>query len=493
MRKYDAIVVGAGCGGLGAATALQKNGVKTLLLEKHNTAGGAAESFVRGRFEFEASLHILSNLGTKENPGVLRELFDTLGITDQIEWLELENYASLIIPGKINLSLPANRKKLEAKLSAVFPEEAEGIKTVFEVIYGVMEEYHKMLDNNFDLVNPLEKLDENATKEKYPYFYKYAYMPLPAFFAQTVKNPYLIGALCTMLTYSGPLEQSTVIDLAIWTYYYIEYKPFHVRGCSFSYSSALVEAFRKLGGEPQFNTAVVKLLTEDDKVVGVVTEQGEEIYADQVICNFAPMIAYKQMLEPSFVPASVLKEDHGYTFHGAPSQMYLGLDCTPEEIGITDTNNFIFLPEGRLTLTCHDLGDPHHKEEGKCTVTLLVSDSGYNWVNVPVEDYYQAKYKVGEKMLRWAEMAYPGISEHIEEMEISTSVTNARFMGAPSGTIAGQLVLHRDYVLGAMDHNKIPGLTFVGAWNNNPGGMQPAMFNGWGTGNHLVKEYFSKK
>ncbi len=51
-EKYDVIVVGAGNAGLVAAATTAKNGLKTLLLEKHNLPGGCATSFRRGRFEF---------------------------------------------------------------------------------------------------------------------------------------------------------------------------------------------------------------------------------------------------------------------------------------------------------------------------------------------------------------------------------------------------------------------------------------------------------
>ena len=52
MKKYDAIVVGAGSGGNIGALALQKGGKNTLLIEKHNITGGTGSSFRRGRFEF---------------------------------------------------------------------------------------------------------------------------------------------------------------------------------------------------------------------------------------------------------------------------------------------------------------------------------------------------------------------------------------------------------------------------------------------------------
>jgi phytoene dehydrogenase-like protein len=53
----DVVVVGAGLGGLGAGLELARQGAKVLVLEQHNLPGGFATSFVRGRFEFEPSLH----------------------------------------------------------------------------------------------------------------------------------------------------------------------------------------------------------------------------------------------------------------------------------------------------------------------------------------------------------------------------------------------------------------------------------------------------
>ena len=52
MQKYDAVVIGAGNGGLAAACRMAKGGKKTLLVERHNLPGGCASSFRRGRFEF---------------------------------------------------------------------------------------------------------------------------------------------------------------------------------------------------------------------------------------------------------------------------------------------------------------------------------------------------------------------------------------------------------------------------------------------------------
>jgi phytoene dehydrogenase-like protein len=51
-KKWDAIVIGSGMGGLTAAALLAKKGLRTLLLEKEKQVGGYVVSFERGGFTF---------------------------------------------------------------------------------------------------------------------------------------------------------------------------------------------------------------------------------------------------------------------------------------------------------------------------------------------------------------------------------------------------------------------------------------------------------
>ena len=80
LQEADAVVIGAGNGGLAAACRMAKAGKKTLLIERHNMPGGCASSFRRGRFEFETALHEISEWGTKENPGGCRRICDEFGL-----------------------------------------------------------------------------------------------------------------------------------------------------------------------------------------------------------------------------------------------------------------------------------------------------------------------------------------------------------------------------------------------------------------------------
>jgi len=53
---FDVIVIGAGLGGLSAATHLAVHNYKVLVIEQHDKVGGCATLFHRDEFVFDASL-----------------------------------------------------------------------------------------------------------------------------------------------------------------------------------------------------------------------------------------------------------------------------------------------------------------------------------------------------------------------------------------------------------------------------------------------------
>lgn len=64
--KYDAIVVGAGPAGCGAAIALGRSGLKTLLIEKFNCLGGAwTTGFMNPFFDFANKTGFVKELVTE--------------------------------------------------------------------------------------------------------------------------------------------------------------------------------------------------------------------------------------------------------------------------------------------------------------------------------------------------------------------------------------------------------------------------------------------
>src|SRR3954471_9784216 len=90
--EYDAVVVGAGMGGLTAAALLARNGVRVLAVEAGSGPGGLAHAFERGGYEFDPAVHMLGD------PPYYKRLLAYLEAEDAVKWLELPSVLTLICP-----------------------------------------------------------------------------------------------------------------------------------------------------------------------------------------------------------------------------------------------------------------------------------------------------------------------------------------------------------------------------------------------------------
>jgi len=80
-EQYDAIVVGAGIAGLGAAAILQRAGMRTVCLERDSKAGGRMQGFdLEGGWRLDIGLH-LAELGDASSSS---ELVRAVG--KEVEW-----------------------------------------------------------------------------------------------------------------------------------------------------------------------------------------------------------------------------------------------------------------------------------------------------------------------------------------------------------------------------------------------------------------------
>ena len=77
---YDAVVVGAGIGGIVAACQLAERGVKVLLLERYLIPGGSAGRFERDGYIFDVGASVMFGLGTEVSVGVITRENGSLGI-----------------------------------------------------------------------------------------------------------------------------------------------------------------------------------------------------------------------------------------------------------------------------------------------------------------------------------------------------------------------------------------------------------------------------
>src|SRR6266568_4598348 len=88
MSGYDAVVVGAGLGGLTSGAILARAGLKVLVIERGNSVGGAASSYKVGDLFIEASLHETS--GPQDLRDQKHDPLGRAGVLDKGQWVSTE-------------------------------------------------------------------------------------------------------------------------------------------------------------------------------------------------------------------------------------------------------------------------------------------------------------------------------------------------------------------------------------------------------------------
>ena len=492
MSDFDVVVIGAGNAGLTAAVTLAKSGVKTRLLEQHNVPGGAATSFIRGRFEFEVALHQLSGLGTEENPGPLRGMFARMDILEKLEFVEEPDLYRSWVPGQLDITLPANREGVIETLSNHFPAETDGIKKFFGLTYQLAQ----------DLFKGLAGRDPEFGSEKYPSFCNYALRDSESVMSEFLSDPMLKLAIASYWGYVGqPPKTLSFLDLALLLVLYIEYKPYHLKGGSQALSQALLDSFLEAGGTARFSCGAKEIKVENGEVRAVVTENGDEVETACVVSNASLPTTYLDMIGPEHLPADAFDELRPRTIGPSAFTAYCGLDCKPDDIGIEVSSTFAFttadaesmmgprnglvIPDG-VMMTCYDVADPEFSPEGCCHVSVLCLSYAEPWLAIPPESYHETKYNLASHMLNIAEGLHPGFRDALEEVEIATPLTHMNYLRTPGGSIYGFDQMAKDTSMFVSHRPLIKGLYHAGAWVGT-GGFQPTLQSGVSAARKIVK------
>ncbi len=490
MKNYDVIIIGAGNAGLASGSTLVEHGKKVAIFEKHNIPGGCGTSFRRGRFEFEVALHQLSQMGTPEKPGPLREQFKRYGIEDKIDWIEIESLYKINLPDGRGVALPASREGAEKVLIETFPHEKENILKYYEMVYKFNDEISAFMASSAKSTGEPSALKKGVMKMMFPKMYKtlakYAVRSTEDVLNEFFKTKEVQLCLSAYWCFMGVAPDKFPFSiLARCTHIYTEDRPFYLRGGSQVMSQALADYVSNNGGDVFYNNGVKKIIIENGKAVGVIAEDGEEYRAKQILSNVSPTVTYAGLVGEENTPVEAREYLKPYKPGISALTCFIGLDCPPEEVGFTDSFNLTYnsLDENRdflnsyeldtsidpIISTCYTIDDPMVSPLGTSILTAGTLKYSEAWERLSPEQYYEAKYKAANTIIDRLETKYPGLRSHIEEIEVATPLTHMRYLGHPSGAIYGYEQDLKSSVFFFPQDTFIEGLDFASGWVNTCG------------------------
>ncbi len=456
-------------------------GKKTLLIEKHNLPGGAATSFVRGRFQIEPSLHEICDYGPEDNPGDVRNILEGYGV--KLKWYECKDCFRVISRysdgSPMDVTMPAGIDNFIDKMEEYVPGSREKMTKLFAL-------FQEVLDGIAYITASKGNPDSKVLQTEYPDMLRCgAYSTQKVFDALKLPKK-CQDILATYWSYLGvDMEHLAFIHYAAMVHKYVQRSAYIPAHTSHEFSTAMIERFRELGGTVWFNCRAEEFLFNGDRLCGVRTNLGD-IECDYALANINPDIIYGRMMPKELIPEreKKLSAARNRILGGRMYTAYFCCDLTPEELGITDYSYFLpstadsaeeykRIQGGMKTndysiFLCYNIVNPDFSPKGTCVCSFTTFGAPGEWGELKQEDYFKFKTDGAKKMLRiLREKTGIDLTGHIEEMEVASPWTFARYLGVPEGSVYGYEARDWDGMMARMqmigDDYPIKGLRPIGA------------------------------
>jgi len=493
--QADAVVIGAGLGGLGAAGYLAKDGHRVVVLEHHAVPGGYAHEFKRRGFRFEVALHALDGA---EPGGWLHPMLEDLGVLDRVEFTRLDPFYTARFPDH-EITVPAELPGYLRELKANFPEEAGGIDDLFSAVRRVSFDIGRYTKERATGVRatPMEMM------ERFPDMAAAFSQDWQSFMSRFVSDLRLQAVVSALWGYLGlPPSKVSAGLFALVIDSYQTSGAWYPMGGSQAMSRAIVEGITAHGGDVRFRDRVTRIQVSDGRAVAVETERGLRVEADVIVSNASPSATVAMTGRDHFDDLFLAGVDSDVA---AMSNLvvYLGLDRDLAAEG-WDHHEFL-LSDGYdmdadyaamvsgdfsktgMVIANYTRADPGCAPDGK-SVLVMLSLAPWDYEDVwgtggdmagysKNPEYLRIKEEAAAHLIDRAEMLIPGLRESIVVKEIGTPLTNARYGLSTGGSIYGREQTVENMLNRRSPKSSIPNLLFAGAWIGG-GGMSAALGSG---------------
>lgn len=312
----QAVVVGAGFGGLALAIRLQAAGMQTTLLEKRDKPGGRAYVYEDQGFVFDAGPTVITD------PTAIEELFTVAGkkMSDYIEMLPVAPFYRLCWEDGHHFDYVNDQESLDRQIHARNPNDVAGYQRFLAYSKAVFEEGYLKLG----AVPFLSFRDMIAAGPQLARLQ--AWRSVYSMVSRFIEDDHLRQAFSfhSLLVGGNPFATSSIYTLihalerrwGVW----------FPRGGTGALILALVRLFEDLGGRIELNASVARIDTSGNRATGVRLDDGRVFAAQMVASNADVVHTYGSLLghHPRGVAeaASLRKK----RFSNSLFVLYFGLD-----------------------------------------------------------------------------------------------------------------------------------------------------------------------
>ena len=254
-NTYDAIIIGAGIGGLVCGAYLAKAGMKVLIVEQHYKLGGYCTSFRRGNYLFDAAPHCF---GSYREDGLMRKILQGLDVDKSLKIHRPDPSDSVVTP-EYHVSFYNDLERTIQGFQECFPQEGDSIRKFFHLLKNVKPESFATLRK----LTFKQLLDQYFADDKIK-----AILSIPLLGINGLPSS-LLSAFVGAKLYSEFLFDGGYVP----------------QGGMQTLSDALAARFQEMGGELMLSTMAKKIGVQDGRVTGVMINNDDFVPSRYVISN----------------------------------------------------------------------------------------------------------------------------------------------------------------------------------------------------------------
>jgi phytoene desaturase len=491
MNQKSVIVIGAGVGGITAATHLAKAGLHVTVLEKDERPGGRCGRLERDGHRFDTGPTLL----------VMRPLYEAefraLGtsLPERLELRHVDPTYRLVFDDGSQLALTSDMASMRDQLESIEPGSFRGLQRYLQ---EGKRHYQLVLDNlvnrDFRRASDFFRVQDAGLLFRLKPFVNHHRNMAAYFDAPRLKSAFTFQDLYVGLS---PFDAPATFSMLPYTE--AAHGVWYPSGGMYSIVETLVDLARDAGVQFRFGTTVSQINTNAKRARGVSLADGSEVEADVVLANADLPYVYEHLL-PDRGPARTMARKQ---FSCSSISFLWGVDRTYDALG----PHTLFLADdyrANFASIVRDLSlpanpslyihaptrlDPSMAPLGQDTVTAIVpvghlSDSGG-------PDWGELRDRARQHVFRRLRaVGITDIDAHIKFEESYTPVSWAQRHNLAKGSTHGlsHKLTQLAYFRPSNRHRRYRNLYFVGASTHPGTGVPITMVSGRLAAQRIVDE-----
>jgi phytoene desaturase len=302
MKKLNAIVIGAGVGGLATAIRLAKKGINVTVFEANTFPGGKVNSKQFGEYRFDMGPSVFTE------PHLIEELItlsESRNVTFQSHHLEEscryffpDGQSLTVFPGEeaVAESFSANFGENKTQVTKFLKRQRKNYEAVYPVFIAVSLHRFKHWFNRhiFKAIIRLTKYGLLSSMHKVN--------------KSTFSNPKTVQIFDRLATYNGSSPYKTPGMLNIISHLELNVGPSMPKGGMVSISDTLYKLCLELEVDFHFNEKVTAISHSSNQITGVQTSKSK-YDSEIVVSNMDVHFTYEKLLSNFAAPKLNLKQE----------------------------------------------------------------------------------------------------------------------------------------------------------------------------------------